>query len=106
VVTAFEFAADGTIEGYLHGSQVSIIRSDGPATGTGPRLHRHPYEETFVIHSGRALFTVGEDQLVAGGGQLLVVPALIPHRFEVLDGGRYVATHIHAHDRFVTEWLD
>jgi quercetin dioxygenase-like cupin family protein len=106
VVTAFEFTPDGTIEGYLHGSQVSIIRSDGPAAGSGPRLHRHPYDETFVMHSGRALFTVGKEQLIAHAGQLLVVPAQIPHRFEVLDGGRYVATHIHAHDRFVTEWLD
>ena len=106
MLAAFEVAADGTFEGYLHGSQVSVILSDGPAPGTGPRLHRHPYDETFVIHSGRALFTVGDEQLVAAGGQVLVVPAMIAHRFEVLDGGRYVATHIHAHDRFVTEWLE
>lgn len=106
MITAIEFAADDTFEGYLHGSGVSIIRSDGQAPGSGPRLHRHPYGETFVIHSGRALFTVGDEQIVAGGGQLLVVPALIAHRFEVLDGGSYVATHIHANDRFVTEWLE
>lgn len=105
MVTPFEFADDGTFEGYLHGSQVSVIRSDGPAVGSGPRLHRHPYTETFVIHSGRALFTVGDEQVVGVGGQLLVVPALVAHRFEVLDGGRYVATHVHASDRFVTEWL-
>ncbi len=67
---------------------------------------RHPYAETFVIHRGRALFTVGEAQVVGAGGQILVVPALVAHRFEVLDGGTYEATHIHANDRFVTEWLE
>ncbi|WP_282217541.1 cupin domain-containing protein [Microbacterium luteolum] len=52
--------------------------------GRGPRLHRHPYAETFVIHHGRALFTVGEEQVVGVGGQILVVPSLVDHRFEVL----------------------
>ncbi|MCS3844534.1 hypothetical protein [Microbacterium sp. AK031] len=52
------------------------------------------------------LFTVGDEKVVGTGGQLLVVPALVTHRFEVLDGGTYEATHVHANDRFVTEWLE
>jgi len=105
-ITAIDIAPDANFEGYLHGSQVSIIRERTSAVGTGPRLHRHPYTETFLIHAGRALFTVGEEQLVGVGGQVLVVPTLVAHRFEVLVGGTYVATHIHANDRFVTEWLE
>ena len=97
---------DENVEGYLIGSPVSIIREFDSMPGSGPRLHRHPYAETFVIHRGRALFTVGEEQVVGVGGQILVVPALIAHRFEVLDGGTYEATHVHANDRFVTEWLE
>lgn len=72
----------------------------------GPRLHRHPYVETFLVHSGRALFTLGDEQVVVEGGQVIAAPALVAHRFEVLDGGTYNATHIHANDRFVTEWLE
>lgn len=99
-------ARDEDFEGYLHGSPVSIIREYSARPGAGPRLHRHPYVETFLVHAGRALFTVADEQLVAVGGQILVVPALVAHRFEVLDGGTYEATHIHANDRFVTEWLE
>lgn len=97
---------DENIEGYLIGSPVSIIREFDSRAGSGPRLHRHPYAETFVIHRGRALFTVGEEQVVGVGGQILVVPALVSHRFEVLDGATYEATHVHASDRFITEWLE
>ncbi|WP_217178872.1 cupin domain-containing protein [Streptomyces sp. AC495_CC817] len=99
-----EVGPDENLEGYLIGSPVSIIREHAGA-GAGPRLHRHPYAETFIIHRGSALFTVGEEKLVAIGGQILVVPALVAHRFEVLDGG-YEATHVHANDRFVTDWLE
>lgn len=105
-IPVIDLARDANWEGYLHGSQVSIIREYSPKPGSGPRLHRHPYTETFLIHAGRALFTVADEQVVAAGGQVLVVPALVAHRFEVLDGGTYEATHIHANDRFVTEWLE
>lgn len=97
---------DETFEGYLLDSPVSIIREYVATPGTGPRLHRHPYAETFVIHRGRALFTLGEEQIVGVGGQILVAPPLVLRRFEVLDGGTYEATHVHANDRFVTEWLE
>ena len=105
-IAAIDLARDGDFEGYLHGSEVSIIREYNQRPGSGPRLHRHPYTETFLIRTGRALFTVGAQQLVGAGGQILVVPALVPHRFEVLDGGVYEATHIHASDRFITDWLE
>ncbi|MGN7977928.1 cupin domain-containing protein [Microbacterium sp. 22195] len=100
-----DVARDENLEGYLIGSPVSIIREYAAAAGSGPRLHRHPYAETFIIHQGSALFTVGEERLVAVGGQILVLPALVSHRFEVLDGG-YEATHVHANERFITEWLE
>ena len=31
---------------------------------------------------------------------------LVPHKFEVLDRGFFESIHIHANDRFVTEWLE
>lgn len=105
-VQPVDVARDEDIEGYLLGSPVSIMREYIETPGRGPRLHRHPYAETFVIRAGRALFTVDEEQFVGVGGQILVVPALVSHRFEVLDGGTYEATHIHHSDRFVTEWLE
>lgn len=105
-IAPIDVARDANWEGHLHGSQVSIIREYESRPGAGPRLHRHPYSETFLIHAGRALFTVGGERVVGAAGQVLVVPALVDHRFEVLDGGTYGATHIHASDRFITEWLE
>jgi len=105
-IQPIDVARDEDIEGILFGSPVSIMREYITTPGRGPRLHRHPYAETFIIHSGRALFTVGEEQIVGVGGQIVVAPALVAHRFEVLDGGTYEATHVHANERFITEWLE
>ena len=66
------------IEGAAIGSQVSLILEYESRDGAGPRLHRHPYTETFVVRHGRALFTVGDERLEASGGQVLVVPAFMP----------------------------
>ena len=72
----------GNFEGYLHGSEISVIFEHEDRIGAGPRLHQHPYSETFVLRRGAALFTVGDERLEAVGGQILVVPAFTPHKFE------------------------
>jgi mannose-6-phosphate isomerase-like protein (cupin superfamily) len=87
------------------GAGISIILESTTEEGVGPRLHRHPYAETFVIRRGSATFTVGTEEVVAHAGQVLVVPAETPHRFRTGPEG-YEAVHIHANDRFVTEWLE
>jgi hypothetical protein len=38
-----------------------------------------PYGESFIIEEGTARFTVGERQLEATGGHIVVVPAGVPH---------------------------
>ena len=94
------------IEGASIGSQVSLILEYESRDGAGPRLHRHPYTETFVVRHGRALFTVGDERLEAVGGQVLVVPALTPHKFAVIGGEPFVSTNIHASPTFEPEWLE
>ena len=94
----------GEFEGYLFGATVSVIFERAVREGGGPRLHRHPYDETFIVYSGAATFTVGAEQVLVRAGQVLVAPALVPHRFATI--GDYAAHHIHANDRFVTEWLE
>ncbi|MGW0228063.1 cupin domain-containing protein [Actinopolymorpha singaporensis] len=86
-------------------ANVSIILESTTKAGVGPRLHQHPYAETFIIRRGSATFTVGEDQIEAHAGQVLVVPASTPHKFSTGESG-YEAVHIHANPRFVTEWLE
>lgn len=92
------------IEGRDIGSTVSLIFEDTGDIGTGPRLHKHPYAETFVINAGRALFTIGDRRIEGSAGQTLVAPAETPHKFEVIE--HYQAVHIHENDHFVTDWLE
>ena len=85
-------------------ANVTVILHDSVDPGAGPRLHTHPYPETFIIEAGRAVFTVGDEELEAGPGQILVVPANTPHKFKTL--GPMKSIHIHANPRFETHWLE
>jgi mannose-6-phosphate isomerase-like protein (cupin superfamily) len=84
---------------------ISIILESTSKAGVGPRLHRHPYPETFIIRRGTATFTIGTAEVVGRAGQILVVPAETAHKFVTGPEG-YEAVHIHANERFVTEWLE
>ena len=87
------------------GASVSFFLVDAPP-GSGPGLHTHPYEEIIVVQEGRASFTVAGATIEATGGQIMVVPAGIPHKFVNSGSGRLRQVDIHADGRFVTEWLE
>jgi mannose-6-phosphate isomerase-like protein (cupin superfamily) len=74
--------------------------------GDGPRLHRHPYPETFIILEGTATFTVGDEEIEAHPGDIVVGPANVPHRFVNSGSGVLRQIDIHAAARFSTEWLE
>ncbi len=89
-----------------HGdTSVSLILVDAPP-GSGPSLHRHPYEEIFVVQEGEATFTAGDVERVVRAGEIVVVPAGVPHAFVNSGGGPLRQIDIHASPRYVTEWLD
>ena len=93
-------------EGYLHGgTNVTFILVDLPPGG-GPRLHKHPYAEVFIILEGRATYTAGPDTLEAAAGQVVIVEPDTPHMFVNTGEGRLKQVDIHLNDRFVTEWLE
>jgi mannose-6-phosphate isomerase-like protein (cupin superfamily) len=93
-------------QGYLHGNtHLSFIWVDLPPGG-GPWLHKHPYEEVFIVLEGRATFTVGSTVLEATAGQILVAPADTPHKFINSGEGPLRQIDIHANERFITEWLE
>jgi mannose-6-phosphate isomerase-like protein (cupin superfamily) len=92
----------GEFQGRLLGASVSVIVLDAP-TGGGPRLHRHPYEEVFVVQEGSATFTVGDDVIEATGGQVVVVPAGVAHKFVNSGTTLLRQVDIHASDHCVSE---
>jgi mannose-6-phosphate isomerase-like protein (cupin superfamily) len=78
---------------------------DAPPGG-GPKLHRHPYEEVFIVQEGTATFTAGDETVEVKDGQVVVVPAGVAHKFVNSGEERLRQVDIHASERFVTEWLE
>ena len=97
--TAFE------ILGEDHGAAVTLILEDMPRGG-GPRLHKHPYGETWVVTGGRAAFTNGPETLEAGTGDVIYVAAGTPHKFTSVGEVPLKMVCIHQSPHFVTEWLE
>ena len=93
------------VMGEDHGASISLIL-DESEPGTGPRLHRHDYDETWVIQEGNITFQVGETQLTAGAGDVAIIPPGVPHKFTNDGPGRSRIVCIHASPRIVGEWLE
>jgi mannose-6-phosphate isomerase-like protein (cupin superfamily) len=73
--------------------------------GVGPKLHRHPYPEVFIVESGQATFQIGDRQLVVEGGHVVVSPPGEAHGFTNTGTDELRLTAIHGAGRFDTEWL-
>ena len=43
--------------------------------GAGPRLHRHPYPELFIVHAGEARLEIDGTSLTATAGDILIAAA-------------------------------
>jgi len=74
--------------------------------GVGPRLHRHPYPEVFVVESGQATFRIGEATTVVEAGHVVVSPAGEAHGFVNSGTVELRLVAIHGASRFDTEWLE
>ena len=101
-----EQLTESELQGFEAGGvNASLIFVDnGP--GQGPRLHRHPHHEIFIILEGQSTFTVGSATLKAGAGQIVVVRPGIAHKFVNSGSDRLRQIDIHASSKFITEWLE
>jgi quercetin dioxygenase-like cupin family protein len=94
-----------SIEGFAHGANVTV-RLEHMPQGKGPRLHSHPYGETWVVVEGRVAFTNGTETSEAASGDVVYVAAEEPHKFTALSEGRIKMVCIHQSERFITTWLE
>ncbi len=85
-------------EGADHGSQVSFFYSRNEPGG-GATLHRHPYEETFVVLEGTTTFTVDGERLEVEAGNVVIVPAGAEHGFVASGDGPIRQLSIHPSPR-------
>jgi quercetin dioxygenase-like cupin family protein len=95
----------GNLRGEDHDATISLIL-DESEPGQGPRLHRHPYDETWVVIEGNLTFHAGEEQLAAHAGDIVIVPPDTRHKFTNDGPGRSKLVCIHASPTMVTEWLE
>jgi len=73
--------------------------------GEGPALHRHPYEETFILEEGRATFTADGQTVELHPGQMLIAPAGAAHKFVNSGEGPLTMVTIHPAPRMEQEDL-
>lgn len=95
----------GNVKGVDHGATISVIL-DHSGPGQGPRLHRHPYDETWVVQEGTVTFQLGNERHQAGPGDIVIAPPGAPHKFTNEGPGPSKLVCIHASPTFETEWLE
>ena len=95
----------GDLKGAEHGATISVIL-DHSEPGQGPRLHKHRYDETWVVNEGTISFEAGDEQFEAGPGDIVIVPSDTPHKFTNKGSAPADLVCIHANPTFVTEWLE
>lgn len=71
--------------GAATGAQEFFLQ-EGPE-GSGPPPHSHPWDEAFYVVKGEVAFGVGPDELVAGAGTMVHLPAGTTHWFRFGRGG-------------------
>ena len=86
-------------------TEVSFIWVDMPPGGS-VRLHKHPYKEIFIIQEGVSTFTVDSTTLEAHAGQIIIVPADVPHKFINNSDRQLKQIDIHVNKEFITDWLE
>jgi uncharacterized protein len=94
-----------TFHGHEHGANVSCFVVHF-AQGLGPRRHRHPYEETFILLEGEVRLVTGGTSRTVGPGTIVVIPDGTWHEFTVTSETPVRMVTVHPVARMVTEWAE
>jgi mannose-6-phosphate isomerase-like protein (cupin superfamily) len=106
IIGAGDLRGGSTFVGADHGGVPASFILDRSQPGHGPALHRHPYDEVWVLDEGEASFTAGDRTLAAGPGSIVIVPAGMPHKFTNTGTTPLRMVCIHTSARMETEWLE
>jgi quercetin dioxygenase-like cupin family protein len=93
-------------DGGDHGGISSSAFIVDVAPGTGPRRHKHPYDEVFVIIEGTIRLEAGGEVIEATPEEICVVPAGVPHGFTNIGSDRARMVNIHVTAKVVTEFVE
>ena len=92
-----------TFQGVKHGANVSffIVRF---SSGKGPRKHRHPYEETFIILEGEIEAIVDGETMILRENNIVIIPAGTWHEFKNRSEKQVFMVNIHPVPEMITDW--
>jgi quercetin dioxygenase-like cupin family protein len=103
---ALEGPPEGRVlEGARCGATISLI-FDRCTPGHRVALHRHPYDETWIVRAGRPTFMVGADRYEASAGDVVVVPRGVAHSLANHSDGPCDLLCIHSSPTLIHEWLE
>ena len=105
-IEAQEQANGFTFRGSDHGDVPVSFILDRSAPGDGPALHRHPYDELWIVEEGEVTFTAGDRTLPASAGSIVIVRAGEFHGFRNTGTTPVRMVCIHTRARMETEWLE
>lgn len=92
-----------TFQGSKHGANVSFfIVQFSP--GKGPRKHRHPYEEMFMILKWEIEAIVDGETKPLGENNIMIVPSGAWHEFRNCSEKPVFMINLHPVPEMVTEW--
>lgn len=94
------------LEGRCYGLEHLSLVVGETAPGKGIALHRHEYEELFIVHAGEGTYIVGDDVVQAGPGDVVIIPSGVPHRF--INNGSEALHHtaVHSSGTFAFDYQD
>jgi N-acyl homoserine lactone hydrolase len=85
---------------------VTSVMTSRVVPGSGPRRHRHPYAEIFVLHDGQGRYDVEGTTIDAVAGDLVIVPPNAWHSFTNPGDSDLRHTAVHQQPRVVSEFED
>lgn len=73
-----EPVAPGVLRQIIHGNHQTMVRYRYEPRSVFP-THSHPEEQITIVVSGRLTFDLSGDQIEVGPGEVLLIPAGLPH---------------------------
>ena len=77
----------------LHGEQMMMVLNATLPGHTVP-THSHPHEQIGMVHSGRAILRIGDEEREVGPGDFHCIPANVPHSDTTLGDEPFVMLDI------------
>lgn len=92
-------------DGSTYGTSVSAFVVD-VSPDLGPKRHKHPYDEIFIVVEGSVRLESDGDEYTATAEDVCIVPADAPHSFTNVGPGRARMVNIHAAPKVITEFVE